>query len=121
MKVKLAKQKVQIDAPRELVFQTLSAFGKGSLPGSEGESSRVVERDGNNIVAEFVSVSGKRTYRTLENVVLYPPERITFSHLQGPQLPGRDRVQAALDAWNGLAGRFALRPAQVQRGDSRPH
>ena len=84
IKVKLTEQKVQIDAPRELVFQMLSAFGKGSLPGAEGESSRVVELDGNNIVAEFVSVSGKRTYRTLETVVLYPPERITFRHLQGP-------------------------------------
>ena len=84
MKVQLAKQKVRIAAPRELVFQMLSAIGKGNLPGAEGESSSVVERDGDNIVAEFVTVSGKRTYRTLENVVLYPPERITYSHLQGP-------------------------------------
>ena len=84
MKVKLAEQKVRIDAPREMVFQMLSAIGKGSLPGAEGESSKVVERNGDNIVAEFVSVSGKRTYRTLEKVVLYPPNRITYSHLQGP-------------------------------------
>ena len=84
MKVKLADQSMDIAAPRELVFQMLSAFGKGSLPGAEGESSRVVERDGNVILAEFLSVSGNRTYRTLENVVLYPPERITFEHVEGP-------------------------------------
>ena len=84
MKVNLARQVVHIEAPRELVFQMLSAIGKGSLPGSEGESSRVVERQGDTIIAEFFSRSGKRVYRTLEEVRLFPPERITFHHIEGP-------------------------------------
>ena len=84
MKVKLAAQKVAIDAPRELVFQMLSSIGKGSLPGAQGESSKVLERDGDTIVAEFYTPSGNRIYRTVERVRLYPPERITFAHLEGP-------------------------------------
>ena len=84
MKVPLANMKVLIEAPRELVFQMLSAIGKGQLPGGGGESSRVLERDGNVLSAEFNSRSGNRMYRTLERVELYPPERITFSHLEGP-------------------------------------
>ena len=84
MKVKLSDNEVFINAPRELVFQMLSAIGRGSLPGNQGESSRVLERDGDRIVAEFLTTSGKRTYRTVEDVRLYPPDRITFRHLESP-------------------------------------
>ena len=84
MKVKLSDQEVLIQAPRLLVFQMLSALGKGSLPGGGGESSRVLERDGDTIIAEFLTPSGNRTYRTVEDVRLYSPERITFRHLEGP-------------------------------------
>ncbi len=84
MKVRLAHMKLFIGAPRELVFQMISAIGKGRLPGGDGESSRVLEREGNTLIAEFYSRSGKRIYRTLERVELYPPERLSFSHLEGP-------------------------------------
>ena len=84
MKVKLADRKLLINAPREMVFQMLSAIGKGSLPGTQGESSRVLERDGDTIIAEFLTPSGKRIYRTVEEVQLYPPDRITYRHLEGP-------------------------------------
>lgn len=85
MKVKLAGRKLHIDAPREMVFQMMSAIGKGSLPGSQGESSRVLSRDGDTLTAEFLTPSGKRIYRTVEDVRLYPPpSRITFRHLEGP-------------------------------------
>ena len=84
MKVKLEDRKLYANAPRELVFQMLSAIGKGTLPGAQGESSRVLEREGDVITAEFLTPSGKRIYRTVEEVRLYPPERITFRHLQGP-------------------------------------
>ena len=84
MKVKLAAQTLYINAPREMVFQMLSAIGKGGLPGSQGESSRVLEQTGDTIIAEFLTKSGKRTYRTVERVELFPPERITFLHLEGP-------------------------------------
>ncbi len=42
MKVKLTGQSQFIKAPRELVFQMLSSFGKGSLPGAQDESSRIL-------------------------------------------------------------------------------
>ena len=83
MKVSLKTQEIFIDAPRELVFQMLSAIGKGSLPGGN-ESSRVIERNGDEIIAEFLTPSGSKVYRTVERVVLYPPERITYQHLEGP-------------------------------------
>ena len=84
MKVKLSDRNLFINAPQEMVFQMLSAIGKGSLPGAQGESSRMLEREGNTIIAEFLTASGKRTYRTVEEVRIYPPERITFRHLEGP-------------------------------------
>lgn len=83
MKVSLKTQEIFIDAPRELVFQMLSAIGKGSLPGGN-DSSRIIERNENEIIAEFLTPSGSRVYRTVERVVLYPPERITYEHLEGP-------------------------------------
>ena len=85
MKVKLADQSTLINAQREMVFQMLSAIGKGSrLPGAQGESSRVLEREGDTLIAEFLTTSGKHTYRTVERLQLYPPERMTYLHLEGP-------------------------------------
>ena len=46
MKVRLTDRYITIDAPRPLVFQMLGAFGRGHLHGDEGESSKVLERDG---------------------------------------------------------------------------
>ena len=84
MKVQLTNRRITIDAPRPLVFQMLSAFGRGHLPGDEGESSKVLERDGDRLTVEFFTLDGKRRYRTVEEVTLFPPERITFRHSEGP-------------------------------------
>ena len=140
MKVKLADQVVQIKAPREMVFQMLSAIGKGSLPGAPGEHARVLQRDGDTLIAEFFTPSGKRIYRTVEEVRLYPPERITFRHLEGPLnysqeaftlteveewhrsgLRRRDRMSRALPPRHRLAYCPSLREAQVQLCDTRAH
>jgi len=43
-----------------------------------------LEREGGRLLLEFVSRDGRRLYRTLEEVMLYPKERITFRHLEGP-------------------------------------
>ena len=43
-----------------------------------------MEREGGRLLVEFVSRDGRRLYRTLEEVMLYPEERITFRHLEGP-------------------------------------
>ena len=86
MKVKLRQQSVTIQAPRPAVFELVSSFG-GEDKDEDGdgeEGKRLVERDGNRMVMEFRSRDGRKMYRTLEEVILYPEERITFRHLEGP-------------------------------------
>ena len=61
----------------------MSAIGSGRLPGSD-ERSKVLQRDGNTLIAEFLTPSGNKTYRTVEEVQLFPPFRITYKHLEGP-------------------------------------
>ena len=75
---------MRIGAPRELVFQMMSHFGRGRLPGDNNESSRVLERDGNRLIVEFQTKALFATYATVEEVNLFPPERITFEHQSGP-------------------------------------
>ena len=91
MKVRLRQQSVTIQAPRSVVFELISSFGEGGegnnageSPGKEDEGSRLVERAGNRLVMELHSRDGRKMYRTLEEVMLYPEERITFRHLEGP-------------------------------------
>ena len=91
MKVKLRQQSVTIQATRSVVFELISSFGEDSLgtdasnsSGEMEEGSRLVQREGNRLLMEFHSRDGRKTYRTLEEVVLYPEERITFRHLEGP-------------------------------------
>ena len=83
--IRLRPHTVRIQAPRELVFQMMSHFGRGRLPGDNNESSKVLERDGNRLIVEFQTKTPTgATYTTIEEVRLYPPERITFEHLSGP-------------------------------------
>ena len=89
MKVRLADQVLTIRAPRSRVFQVFSSFQKddqsaGNQPSENVEGANVVEREGNRLLVEFTSREGGRLYRTLEEVHLYPDERITFRHLTGP-------------------------------------
>ena len=98
MKVKLTPRRSYIEAPREMVFQMLTSFGKGGLPGSEGDTSKVLERDGDTVVVEFLTSSGRRTYRTVERVQLFPPERVTFEHLEGPLWSAQEEFSLAEEA-----------------------
>ena len=82
--VRLKRHRVIIRAPREMVFQKMSSFGKGRPTGDGGEYSRVLERTGDTIVAEFKTLAGVFTVTTIEEVVLEPPHRITFRHIKGP-------------------------------------
>ena len=89
MKVKLKDRTLNINASREMVFQMLTAFGKGAVGKSDrqdanSESSRILERQGDVITAEFRTRSGRRVYRTVEEVRLDPPRRVGFRHLDGP-------------------------------------
>ena len=69
-------------------------------PGSSGEGKMLVERDGNRLVMEFRSRDGRKLYRTLEEVMLYPEERITFRHLEGPLYHSQEEFRFA-DAESG--------------------
>ena len=98
MKVRLRQQSVTIRAPRSVVFALVSSFGggvedgdgAGGPHGENDEGKRLVERDGNRLVMEFRSRDGRKMYRTLEEVMLYPEERITFRHLEGPLYHSRE-------------------------------
>lgn len=85
--IKLPQLQVHIKADQRLVFQLLSAIGQGQMPGTEG-SSKVLEQKGDSLVAEFITpvktLMGQKRYRTVEEVTLYPSERITFRALEGP-------------------------------------
>ncbi len=82
--VRMKTHEVMIDAPRELVYQLMSSFGRGRLNGAGAESSRVLSRSGNDLVVEFKTRAGRFTVTTTEQITLDPPERITFQHIRGP-------------------------------------
>ena len=86
MKVKLKTQSVVIQAPRSVVFKMISSFGDGvnGPAGDTEESKTLLERDGNRLLMEFRSRDGRKLYHTVEEVMLYPEERITFGHIEGP-------------------------------------
>ncbi len=80
----LTPRRILIEAPHMLVWEMITAVGQGQLPGSES-TARLVERKSDTVlIAEFVTRSGDKTYTTLEEMTLYPPDRITYSHLNGP-------------------------------------
>lgn len=82
--IELKRQSVEIDAPRELVFQMLSSFRRGRIAGDNTESTRLISEDGNVKTVEFTTKAGPFSYRTLEEVTLHRPEKIEFKHLEGP-------------------------------------
>ena len=93
--ISLRPHSILIQAPRELVFQMMSHFGRGRLPGESNESSRVIERDGNRLVVEFQTNTLFATYTTVEEVTLFPPDRIAFEHLSGPLQYAREEFTFA--------------------------
>ena len=91
MKVRLKTQSVTVQAPRTEVFRLISSFGDADIGEASGESAgdmeerkTLLERDGNRLLMEFRSRDGRKMYRTVEEVMLYPEERITFRHIEGP-------------------------------------
>ena len=103
MKVRLSTQTVTIQASRPVVFKLISSFGDGDPDPSHRSAGRptndieegktLVERDGNRLLMEFRSRDGRKMYRTLEEVVLYPDDRITFRHLEGPLNHSQEEFQ----------------------------
>ncbi len=82
--IKLRSHKILIKAPRELVFQMMSSIGRGGIKGDTNESSSVLCRDGDHMIAQFKTKAGPMSYTTIEEIDFEPPERITFKHLSGP-------------------------------------
>ena len=82
--IKLKSHRILINAPRELVYQTMSSFGRGKVKFDNNESSRVICRDGDTMIAEFITKAGPFRYKSIEKVTLEKPERISFEHLSGP-------------------------------------
>ena len=82
--VELSRRRMLVKAPRELVFQTITSFGRRHRRDSSGDSSRLVSRDGDRLTVEFRTRAGPFIYTTLEEITLHPPDRVTFRHLDGP-------------------------------------
>jgi hypothetical protein len=119
---------VMIDAPRDVVFELLSAPYLGRTPHTVADTLEVVERGSDLVVALHRSKVGFWTAETLESVRFEAPERITFRHLRGPvphaletfELSARDgrtelvyRGELGLDFWvfGRLAGRYWVTPS----------
>ena len=82
--IRLKTHRVRIKAPRELIYQMMSSFGRGRLKGDTNESSEVLSRRGDTLVVKFRTKAGPFSYDTVEEIMLEPPRRITFNHLSGP-------------------------------------
>ncbi len=82
--IRLKTHRVHINAPRELIFQMMSSFGRGRLKGDNSEASEVLSRDGESLVVKFRIKAGPISYDTVEEITLEKPSRITFKHLSGP-------------------------------------
>jgi hypothetical protein len=75
---------LEIEAPRELVFEQLSAPYLGRTPRETAASLEVIERGSDMVVARHVSKVAFYTSETVESVRFEAPGRISFRHLRGP-------------------------------------
>jgi hypothetical protein len=75
---------VEIAAPRDLVFEQLSAPYLGHAPRDVAATLEVIERGSDMVVARHVSKVAFYTSETVESVRFEPPRRISFRHLRGP-------------------------------------
>jgi Polyketide cyclase / dehydrase and lipid transport len=73
---------IRIAAPRELVFELMSAHYLGRTPGGSG--IKVVARGDTIAVAAHHTKVHFYTARTVEVVEFEPPTRVGFRHLTGP-------------------------------------
>jgi hypothetical protein len=75
---------VDVAAPRELVFQQISAAYLGRTPTSLRGHLEVVDRGSDLVLARHWSKTRFTNAQTLETVGFEPPERIRFRHVRGP-------------------------------------
>ncbi|MEO8468859.1 MAG: hypothetical protein ABI573_04240 [Chloroflexota bacterium] len=84
-----------IGAPTALVYQMLAAIGQGSQ--ESGERAEILEAAGNVLVCDFwtrvaMPIGDDRLVRTRERVILRPPDRIDYEHLDGPVAGLRETI-----------------------------
>ena len=77
----------EVGAPAQLVYQMVAAIGQG--PQRPGERAEIIEREGDQLVVDFWTavsfpLGRKRSVRTRELVRLRPPDRVEYTHLDGP-------------------------------------
>lgn len=78
---RLGPLRIRIEAPRELVFEILSAPYLGRV---DKESIEVIARGESLVVAAHLTEVHFYEARTVEAVELQPPTRMGFRHLAGP-------------------------------------
>jgi hypothetical protein len=118
---------VAIDAPRDVVYELLSAPYLGRTPRPLADTLEVLERGSDMVVALHRSKVAFWTAETVESVRFETPHRISFRHLRGPvphaletfELSERDgstelvyRGELGIDFWvfGRLAGRYWVTP-----------
>jgi hypothetical protein len=74
----------QIAAPRDLVFEVISAPYLRRTPRALESKLRVLERGENMVLAEHFTPLGPLVTTTLETVRFEPPERVRFRLVRGP-------------------------------------
>jgi hypothetical protein len=73
-----------IDAPRELVFDVISAPYLGRTPRALETKLRVLERGEDMVLAEHFTDVGSFVTTTLETVLFRPPSQVDFRLVRGP-------------------------------------
>jgi hypothetical protein len=74
---------VDVEAPRELVFDVIAAPYLGKA-GAAGDHIEVLDRGTDLVVAAHRTALGRRVATTVESVAFDRPSRITFRLLRGP-------------------------------------
>jgi hypothetical protein len=75
---------MHIDAPREVVFEVISAPYLGRTPRALAQKLRVVERGDSMVLAEHFTDTGRLVTSTLETVHFQPPSHVHFRLVRGP-------------------------------------
>ena len=75
---------VQIEAPRELVFEVVAAPYLERTPRALESKLRVLERGADMVLAEHLTRVGRLVARTLETVRFERPYRVSFWLVRGP-------------------------------------
>jgi hypothetical protein len=95
---------IEIDAPRELVFEIIGAPYLGRTPGGSG--IEVLARSETLVVAAHQTKVHFYSARTVEAIEFEPPARVGFRHLTGP-VPHAVEEFALAESASGTLLRYA--------------